>query len=109
MKKYLLLILFPFCVDATSPTIAQIEKAMQQGNLAQVEQMSKEAVQEHPKSAKAHYFLGQAYFNENKIVKANVEFMAARKKEPKLKGKLLKRPKLRRRIRLYRNLLESIQ
>ncbi|HRG61694.1 MAG TPA: hypothetical protein PLP75_01605 [Burkholderiales bacterium] len=84
MKKYLLLILFPFCVDATSPTIAQIEKAMQQGNLAQVEQMSKEAVQEHPKSAKAHYFLGQAYFNENKIVKANVEFMAARKLDPNL-------------------------
>lgn len=84
MKKHILLALFPLCVYAGSPTIAQIEKAMQQGSIAQVEQMSKEAVQEHPQSAKAHYFLGQAYFNENKMAEANTEFITARKLDPKL-------------------------
>lgn len=84
MKKYLLLALCPLCIYAGSPTIQQIELAMEQGNITQVEQMSKEAVKEHPKSAKAHYFLGQAYFNENKMLEANAEFIIAQNLDPKL-------------------------
>lgn len=84
MKKYLLLALCPLYLYAGSPAIEQIELAMEQGNIAQVEQMSKEAVKEHPKSAKAHYFLGQAYFNENRMAEANAEFITAQNLDPKL-------------------------
>lgn len=84
MKKYLLLALCPLYLYAGSPTIEQIELAMEQGNIAQVEQMSKEAVKEHPKSAKAHYFLGQAYFNENRMAEAKTEFITAQNLDPKL-------------------------
>jgi len=84
MKKYLLLALCPLCIYAGSPTIQQIELAMEQGNITQVEQMSTEAVKEHPNSAKAHYFLGQAYFNENRMAEAKTEFITAQNLDPKL-------------------------
>lgn len=84
MKKILLLLL-PCFTYAVSPSITAIEQAMNQGNIEQVEQMSKVAVAEHPNSAKAHYFLGQAYLNENKFNLSYAELSNAQKLDPTLK------------------------
>ncbi len=84
MKKILLLIL-PCFTYAISPSITAIEQAMNQGNIGQVEQMSKLAVAEHPNSATAHYFLGQAYLNENKFNLSYAELSKAQELDPTLK------------------------
>lgn len=84
MKKILLLVI-PLFAYAASPSIAAIEQAMNQGKVEQVEQMSKTAVAEHPNSAKAHYFLGQAYLNENKLNLAYVELSKAQELDPSLR------------------------
>ena len=84
MKKVLLLVM-PLFAYAASPSIADIEQAMHFGKVEQVEQMSKTAVAEHPNSAKAHYFLGQAYLNENKLNLAYVELSKAQELDPSLR------------------------
>lgn len=84
MKKILLLVI-PLFAYAASPSIAAIEQAMNQGKVEQVEQMSKTAAAEHPNSAKAHYFLGQAYLNENKLNLAYVELSKAQELDPSLR------------------------
>ena len=84
MKKVLLLVM-PLFAYAASPSIAAIEQAMNQGKVEQVEQMSKTAVAEHPNSAKAHYFLGQAYLNENKLNLAYAELSKAQELDPSLR------------------------
>jgi len=84
MKKILLLVM-PLFAYAASPSIADIEQAMHFGKVEQVEQMSKAAVAEHPNSATAHYFLGQAYLNENKLNLAYIELSKAQELEPSLR------------------------
>ncbi len=84
MKKLLLILICAINVVFAIPSVSEIKMAMQQNNSILVEHLAKEVLLEKPNSAKAHYFLGQAYLHENKKQSALNEFRVAQQIDSKL-------------------------
>ncbi len=86
MKKYISLVLMlATSLCSATPTVADVEGAMAANNVQLVEQLSKEVLAVHPSSARANYYLAQAYYNEGKIGLAHSHLLSAQVDDPTLK------------------------
>ncbi|HTW38504.1 MAG TPA: tetratricopeptide repeat protein [Steroidobacteraceae bacterium] len=66
------------------PTVQEIYAAAQSGRIAQAEQMVNQVLQDHPKSAKAHYVAAEVYARGGDFSIARREFAAAESLQPGL-------------------------
>lgn len=77
MKKLLVLLMLAGSALA-SPRVQDVQNAMAQNNAPLVEELSKQVLAEHPNSAKAHYFLAEAYYHEGRVGLAHSELLSAK-------------------------------
>lgn len=61
MKGLLYAAMLMPAIALASPTVQQVESAIQRHNYVEAEAMLEQVVKENPDSAKAHYYLGQIY------------------------------------------------
>jgi len=66
------------------PTVQQIYEATRAGHLVQAEQMIRQVLRDHPKSAKAHYVAAEVYAKAGNEVQARAEFKTAEELDPGL-------------------------
>jgi hypothetical protein len=65
-------------------TLPEVYQAVQSGQLAKADVMMKEVLQNHPKSAKAHYVAAELYLKEGNLDAARNHFMTAQNLAPGL-------------------------
>ena len=66
------------------PTVQQVYEATHAGHLVQAEQMIRQVLRDHPKSAKAHYVAAEVYAKAGDEVQARAEFKTAEELDPTL-------------------------
>jgi hypothetical protein len=82
-----LLLALAFAVPAfanTDPTLHQVYEAARGGQLEQAQQMMKQVLRDHPKSAKAHYVAAELYARQGDTTSARRELDVAQQLEPGL-------------------------
>lgn len=87
VKKFWLSGLLLVLVSATAVAAdgpKEVEAALQQGNYTLAEQELRQAIVEHPQSAKAHYMLAQVLAHEGNIGDAQKEAAQAKTIDPKI-------------------------
>jgi hypothetical protein len=82
VKGLLLLLVSGSALAADGPK--EVEAAIQQGNYTLAEQDLRQAITEHPQSAKAHYLLAQVLAHEGNIGEAQKEASQAKAIDPKI-------------------------
>jgi tetratricopeptide (TPR) repeat protein len=71
-------------VAYAEPSLPDVYKAIESGQLAKADSMMKEVLQNHPNSAKAHYVAAELYLREGKIKEARNAFSRAKNLAPDL-------------------------
>lgn len=84
MRYITLAILFLCQICYADVTAQEVTNAMVQNNSPQVAKLSLEVLQKHPNSAKAHYFLGEAYYHEGKFNLSHQQLEIAKSLAPDL-------------------------
>lgn len=84
MRYITLAILFLCQICYAEVTAQEVTNAIAQNDSPQVAKLSLEVLQEHPNSAKAHYFLGEAYYHEGKFNLSHQQLEIAKSLVPDL-------------------------
>lgn len=84
MKKLIIFLVFISNLAFAEISVSQVESAINENNPELVISLSNQVLVDHPNSAKAHYFLGQAYFHQDKMNLAYFELLKAKEIDPNI-------------------------
>lgn len=88
MKKLILSIVFMLLASSlfaqNAPTVGEIYRTVEHGDLTRASRMIQVVLREHPNSAKAHYVDAEILVKEGRLEQARKEFQAAKSISPRL-------------------------